>query len=886
MVARLGFTVFLAISLAARAQTPDLTIQCEAEGMYRLRYQDLEPFLKPEKLDLERLVLYLDGKVQPLYVHAATNGVLTRNSGIFFHNPPSRNPASHANAFRMTYDANPPRIRDARPDDIDEEVRVATVRSTFEEDLVYDAWETVDKNILDIPAVERPLWFWRRIAPSNASTDDKAAVPGAQTFALTLGPQPRVIDTTPCYLDIRLRSNLAAATPQEMKVVVSGREVATEKWSGPGMRNVRVSFPGALLRETLTVSIENTSPDKQWVEEKNQVRPNHPNDIFVDSMTLEYPAMLLGPTTEQRQCVFHFETDSLGGKKNYRFGDMSGNGFHVYDIERRFRWTGERATIDAKKSVHLVTVTRDGYFAPRSIRPTSKRRLDKETTGAEWVAIALDRFAPMLRPLSEHRERMGLTTMVVSDHEIYDSFSGGAFSPNAIRRFLEHAAKNWAKKPRYVVLVGDADRGIDWVSQKPVLPTLEVMTYYNGATASDQMYVEGLGIDVAIGRLPVRQDADLVRIMQKIMNYESSPPVGAWRRRMSFIASEGRFGKAVDTLIENQVIRMIESSIPAGYDVDMTYGNLGSPYLYPPSKFNDQVKRRFNDGALFFTYIGHGFKKGFDSLRVGKNFYPILNEKDLVDLDCGDCSPVMAVIACSTAHFDDPADDSIAEGLIRSGKGPVAVYGSTRISHPLPNALIGENLLKSFFASDRAIGDIFNEAKNSLATNWKSSDIVRLGALFVGGLDLERLMHDHVAMYQLFGDPALRVARPRAEIKITAPAKIAPGDEFTVGISSPGITEGRYVVTLECERRQILRAIDKDVDPKDPAQTERVLANYAAANDKVAARAEVDVAGQTAEVKLVCPIDAPPGKYFIKVFGASVKDCGTAGHEIEIAAKP
>ena len=50
----------------------------------------------------------------------------------------------------------------------------------------------------------------------------------------------------------------------------------------------------------------------------------------------------------------------------------------------------------------------------------------------------------------------GHAVSVVLTDDIYDEFSFGERNPQAIRDFLQAAAKNWTAKPKYLLLTGDA----------------------------------------------------------------------------------------------------------------------------------------------------------------------------------------------------------------------------------------------------------------------------------------------------------------------------------------------------------------------------------------------------------------------------------------------
>jgi len=104
--------------------------------------------------------------------------------------------------------------------------------------------------------------------------------------------------------------------------------------------------------------------------------------------------------------------------------------------------------------------------------------------GGDVVAIAHPSLAGAIAPLADLRRQQGHTVSVVLTDDIYDEFSFGEHSPQAIRDFLQTATKNWATKPKYLLLAGDASvdprnflgfGDFDFVPTR-IIPTSELMT--------------------------------------------------------------------------------------------------------------------------------------------------------------------------------------------------------------------------------------------------------------------------------------------------------------------------------------------------------------------------------------------------------------------------
>jgi hypothetical protein len=130
---------------------------------------------------------------------------------------------------------------------------------------------------------------------------------------------------------------------------------------------------------------------------------------------------------------------------------------------------------------------------------------------------------------------------VVLTDDIYDEFSFGEHSPQAIRDFLQTATKNWATKPKYLLLAGDASvdprnflgfGDFDFVPTR-IIPTSELMT------ASDDWFSDfnNIGLPaLATGRLPVRTADEMSTVVAKIVNYETGNDSGNWTSQALLVA--------------------------------------------------------------------------------------------------------------------------------------------------------------------------------------------------------------------------------------------------------------------------------------------------------------------------------------------------------------
>jgi hypothetical protein len=441
-----------------------------------------------------------------------------------------------------------------------------------------------------------------------------------------------------------------------------------------------------------------------------------------------------------------------------------------------------------------------------------------------------------------------------------------ADATKALRDFIQ---KRWAaraaKKPFYVLFVGDADGTNVNASSVPVasaaLPA--------GPVVSDNVFadMDGDGIpDLALGRVPAHTDEEVDAVRAKIQKYETTYVPGPQARRINLFASTSGFGEPADTLIETLVFKVVEE-IPYDFDITMTYAKQDSPYVFVPERFSDKVYERINEGSLMVAYVGHGYQDGFANLDWNKKSFPIMDTAQLSKIVDGPKAPVLTLIACATGAFS--TGDSVSEKILRGATGPVAVLSSTEDSHPYPNAIFVREL-EQVIAVGRTetIGQAFVAAKQRMIQNDDAlrKTIDNAVSAQVDSTQQKELKRSHLDMYTLFGDPAMRIAYPGKVGTLTVPPTATPGSDATVTLATTALTSGNVRFTLEIARSDLRAppgAVPADGDPgRDPA----IEANYAAANDKVVVTATATLAAGTASAKLALPVDLAPGDYHVKAY--------------------
>ena len=862
--------VVLDRSAVAQADVGPLRIRIETDrqGVYRVAAAEIAKFHPLERIDPDRLRLTCGGKPVCLYVQGGADGRLDPADDVMFYAGPSTDGMGGGDTYVLTdrgrtwnYSFGEPDRSIPRSEDDPSFVRI---RETWVKKAVFDPLNTLRKDVLR--GEPRPFWWTASVGPG-------------ETGEHVYGGELPSVRGTPAKLEVSLFGSAVDGTPQAVRLTVNGVEVSVATWDSALERKLEAVVPGTAMKPSNLVTLENRTSRPNVVEPNDDLGRPRPNRLLVASMTLTYEARLVTPSTARKQTVTTLVGSGSNARRRIAIDNRIQGGFLLFDPLGGKIWRTDQFDVADRTEIPLAIVTAEGAFTPKLVARSAE--LPEFGEGGDYVVITTSRFRRGVDPLVAHRRADGLKPVVVEARAIYDAYGEGRFGPAPISAFLKDAAAKWRVKPRFLLLVGDADLDVDFQSENETLPTNLVRTAYNGATASDAVYgdLEGDEMpELAVGRLPVRSPEDLVAVVRRIIKSETEPISGSWRREAVFFAGEGRFGPAVDKLIENVAGNLVAKEIPPEFAVTMTYGNPNSAWFWPAAEFNDAVIASFNRGAALFNYVGHGYAEGFDRVEADGKRYPILRGDDVLRLNNGGKAGLVSIIACSTGHFDDAKTDCVAERMLAKDGGPLAIFASSRISHPFANALLGQGLVKALFKREARVGELLLDAKRGMVAESKGMLAMLAKPHLSAAVDVPSLVRDHLHLYHLFGDPASKLPFAAPLKTMTAPESAAPGSAVAVAAETNMTGAGKATVRLERPRAALLgskKAAASDADS--------VRANHRAANDVLVVEVVVDVLDGKFQAVLPVPADLAPGDYVLSVYVAGSAD-QFAARPLKIAA--
>ena len=499
---------------------------------------------------------------------------------------------------------------------------------------------------------------------------------------------------------------------------------------------------------------------------------------------------------------------------------------------------------------------------------------------ADVLVICPAEFRAALGPWLAHRRGQGHKVDVATTVE----------SPEHVRAAIR--AKALAGDLRHVLLVGDAPAALvaGFAPRGAALPVAKIaarVTLRYGSEAeiaTDNWYadLDDDGVpDLAIGRITADTPSELKTIVGKVLAYERNVDFGHWRRRINIVAGAGGFGTVIDGALEMWARRLITDGVPAAYSTSLVYSSVSSPYCPDPRGIRPAALASLSEGCLFWVYMGHG---RHDRVNAPGEEPGVLFSSDMPRLAATHGAPIALFLSCYAGAFDGQ-EDCLAEEMLRAPGAPIAILCGSRVTMPYAMAVLGrEMLVATFQARPPTLGEAVLEAKRAMAAadrgdpSRKALDEAA-AALGPSGEDLAAERLEHLALFNLIGDPLIRIPRPR-DLQLDVIQTAVVGDRLTVRGESD--VQGRCTVELVvCRDRLAFKPPPRDDDSRSPASLAEFQDTHRRANDQRLAWAETDARKGVFQTSLTIPPEAR-GRCHVRVFIEGESDCAAGAADIII----
>ncbi|MFL6212739.1 MAG: C25 family cysteine peptidase [Blastocatellia bacterium] len=345
----------------------------------------------------------------------------------------------------------------------------------------------------------------------------------------------------------------------------------------------------------------------------------------------------------------------------------------------------------------LLAIADDGARQPANVRLDTPSSLRQTANAADLLILTRGDLLRSFAPLAELRKQQGLAVALVDVEDVYDEFGYGNKTPQAIKAFLQYAATSWQHAPRFVLIGGDASYdGKNYLGygDADVVPSQQVETEWMEA-ASDDWYADfdGDGIaELAVGRLPVRTASEAAAVVAKIIAYDSAArPEGVL---LVADAQDENSGASFEAASSE-----LRGVIPTGQNVEqVNRGDLSADAA------RGRLLDALNRGPRVVNYYGHG---NVSEWRGG-----LLTPTDAAQLANGGNLSFFTMMTCLNGYFNDPAQESLAESLLKAKGGAIAVWASSGMTEPGDQALAVKEMFHQLLdQSGQTVGEAALKAK-------------------------------------------------------------------------------------------------------------------------------------------------------------------------------
>ncbi|MCF7801040.1 MAG: hypothetical protein K9N34_03370 [Candidatus Marinimicrobia bacterium] len=388
----------------------------------------------------------------------------------------------------------------------------------------------------------------------------------------------------------------------------------------------------------------------------------------------------------------------------------------------------------------------DGILTPERILPDTMANI--RNASADYIIITNRKFMSPLEPLVEHKMTEGLNPIVVSIQDIYDEFNYGIAHPEAIRDFLRYGLEHWSRKPKYVLLVGDANINPKLAKndlESNYIPTFFIQTQGWGAAEADYYFSLLLNDDyvpdVHVGRIPCTTFEEVERVVEKIINYETQTTTELWSNEILAIAGfEDTFKFQSENLVRHYFPRDLNFErlyIDRDSEGQMYFGN------------TDTLVNSWNEGKLLINFMGHGG----GAVWADRSLF---TREDVERLTNIEQLPFVSSMTCFTGGFAQTR--GLGEvALKESDAGAIGWWGSSGVGWVINDYLLVQTLFKDLLDNDVTLGEAIDITRMRYYGAPNGYDYLKPSMLF---------------QYNFLGDPALRLKRPTGDGLVTATKSI------------------------------------------------------------------------------------------------------------------
>ena len=665
------------------AGQPAVKIAVRQAGVYRIAQPELVAAGLDPKADPRLLQLYADGQELPMSIAGAKEGRFDSSGAIEFYGIGLDTASTDARTYWLVVGASPGK-------------RIGQVNAGSSQIAAGMFSNTVERK-------DRTTYFASLRNGDRENFFGPVVAAGPVDQSLTL---QHLASTSSGQASLEVALQGVTTVPHRVRIDVNGASAGELSFEGQVQGVTRFALPQPLLKEGENVLRLTSLAGPSDVSLVDFIRITYWHVFTADNNSLRF-------TAAGKQVV---TIDGFTNSQVRMFDVTDPNAIQevLGTVRKGSSGFGITITVPGSGQRTMLAMTSDQERRAASVianRPSSWR---VPSQAADFVIVTRAEFANAIEPLRSLRQSQGLNTVVVDIEDVYDEFSYGNRSPQALKDFLFYAETNWSLAPRFVLLAGDSSydpKNYLGLGDYDLVPTRLIDTRLM-ETASDDWFAEFDGESaptLSIGRLPVRSAIEAASVVAKIIGYDQSKaPEGV------LLVSDTNDGYDFGVMSDQ-----LRAFVPASTNVEEINRGQGDA-----ATVKNSLLKALSRGPRVVNYAGHG---AADQWRGG-----LLTSADAAALANKQSLSLFVSMTCLNGFFQDPAIESLAEVLVKSKGGAIAAWASSGMTEPRGQAEIDQQIFKLMFESmsikgqPRTIGEATSRAKTGVT----DGDVRRTWILF------------------------------------------------------------------------------------------------------------------------------------------------------------
>jgi hypothetical protein len=315
------------------------------------------------------------------------------------------------------------------------------------------------------------------------------------------------------------------------------------------------------------------------------------------------------------------------------------------------------------------------YAGSCTKKDTTETQKTMMSANSDMVIIAPEIFSESLQPLITHKNNHGVKTFLKTTEDIYREYTGRD-DAEKIKFFIKDAIES--NNIKYVLLLGGRQgQGFKWFVpcrysnvddgfvDKQFISDLYFADIYKENGEFEDWDSNGNGIfaewysdhplasdimdlkpDVAVGRLPCRNENEVTSIVEKIIEYENNTYGKTWFHRALLVGGDTNPGAGDPFPFEGEA--------DCNY-IEQYFDSFNITKLFTSDdtlESHENFISSFNKGNGFVVYYGHGQQDGLYLYTPTGEKITVFDNKYVSQLKNKGMYPIMIAGCCLTTEFD------------------------------------------------------------------------------------------------------------------------------------------------------------------------------------------------------------------------------------------